>query len=87
MYNGSKLHFKEFVVFETAGFKILKYGYNYLAQDGAMIFRYDNALDPQAKNLPTYPEHKHTPKKLLSAKRPSFEEVLKEISGLIEVKE
>ncbi|HAG49852.1 MAG TPA: hypothetical protein DHU69_01395 [Deltaproteobacteria bacterium] len=86
MYNGSKLHFKEFVVFETAGFKILKYGYNYLAQDGAMIFRYDNALDPQAKNLPTYPEHKHTPKKLLSAKRPSFEEVLKEISGLIEVK-
>ncbi|MBI5327148.1 MAG: hypothetical protein HZB80_02490 [Deltaproteobacteria bacterium] len=48
--------------------------------------RYDNALDPQAKNLSTYPEHKHIPKKLLSAKRPSFKEVLKEISGLIEVK-
>ena len=86
MYNGSKLHFKEFVVFETAGFKILKYGYNYLAQDGAMIFRYDNALDPQAKNLSTYPEHKHMPQKMLPAKRPSFKEVLKEVSGLIEVK-
>ena len=84
--NGSKLHFKEFVVFETAGFKILKFGYNYLAQDGAMIFRYDNALDPQAKNLSTYPEHKHMPPKMLPAKRPSFKEVLKEVSGLIEVK-
>jgi len=82
--NGSKLHFKEFVIFETVGFKILKYGYNYLAQNGAMIFRYDNALDPQAKKLSTYPEHKHMPKKLLSANRPSFKEVLKEISGLIE---
>jgi len=49
-----------------------------------MIFRYDNALDPQAKKLSTYPEHKHMPKKLLSANRPSFKEVLKEISGLIE---
>lgn len=84
--NGSKLYFKEFVVFKTAGFKILKYGYNYLTHDGAMIFRYDNALDPQAKKMSTYPEHKHTPKELLSAARPSFEEVLKEIAFLIEVK-
>ncbi|OHE55319.1 MAG: hypothetical protein A2Z47_12115 [Thermodesulfovibrio sp. RBG_19FT_COMBO_42_12] len=81
---GSKLHFKEFIVFKLESVNILKYGYNYLANNETMIFRYDNALDPQAKKLSTYPEHKHTPKELLPAKRPILEEVLREISDKIE---
>ena len=53
-------------------------------QDGVLIFRYDNALDPKAKAIKTYPEHKHLPGNLLPAKRPSIEDVLKEISNLME---
>ncbi|HLA01046.1 MAG TPA: DUF6516 family protein [Thermodesulfovibrionales bacterium] len=82
--DGSKLHFKEFVVFKPNDFKVLKYGYNYLDKNEALIFRYDNALDPQAKKLPTYPEHKHTLNGLLPVTRPAFREVLLEISGIIE---
>jgi hypothetical protein len=82
--DSSKLHFKEFMIFRHNDIEILKYGYNYLAKNGALIFRYDNALDPKAKKLSTYPEHKHTPKKLIAAKRPSLREIFKEISDSIE---
>ncbi len=78
--DGSKLYIKEFVVFKAKSAGILKYGYSYLTKDGALVFRYDNALDPKARKLPTYPEHKHTSKKLLPAKRPPIEEMLKEVS-------
>lgn len=84
--NASKLHIKEFVVFKSEGINILKYGYSFLLKDNTLVFRYDNALDPQAKKLSTYPEHKHAPEKLLPAKRPPLEEVLREITGLIERK-
>jgi hypothetical protein len=50
-----------------------------------MIFRYDNALDPKAKGLFAYTEHKHIQNKLSPAKRPSFEMVIKEISGIIDI--
>ena len=76
---------KEFVIFEPKVVIVLKYGYNYLAKDESLIFRYDNALDSRAKGLSTYPEHKHTTKGLISAKRPAFRDVLLEISGLITV--
>lgn len=84
--NGSKLHFKEFVVFKPYDFKVLKYGYNYLDKNEALFFRYDNALDPHAKKLSTYPEHKHTLKGFLAVPRPAFREVLLEISSIIEAK-
>ena len=84
--NSTKLHFKEFVVFKSEGVNVLKYGYSFLSKDNTLIFRYDNALDPQATKLSTYPEHRHTPEKLLPAKRPSLEEVLREITGRIESK-
>ncbi len=83
--NGSKLHLKEFIVFKAEGINVLKYGYSYLTKDDALIFRYDNALDPQAKKLSTYPEHKHTPQKILPAQKPAFVKILREISGLMEV--
>lgn len=82
--NGSKLHFKEFIVYKSEDIIFLKYAYHYLMQDGVLTFRYDNALDPKAKAMKTYPEHKHLPGNLLPAKRPSIEDVLKEISNLME---
>ena len=82
--NSAKLHFKEFVVFKPEGSNIVKYGYNYSSKYKDLIFRYDNAFDPKAKKISTYPEHKHTPKELLPAKRPALKEVLREISDMIE---
>jgi hypothetical protein len=83
--NGAKLHFKESILFKNAHITFLKYAYNYASSDNTLISRYDNALDPKVRDLPTYPEHKHLPDKLLAAQRPSFEEVLREISNSIEV--
>ena len=85
--NSSKLNFKEFIAIESEGIVILKYGYNYSDKNGVLIFRYDNAFDPKAKNLSTYPEHKHVLKKILPAKKPTLEEVLKEIASTINIKE
>lgn len=81
----SKLYFKEFVIFKPETFHILKYGYNYTAKDNVMIFRYDNALDPKCRNFSTYPEHKHSSEGIFPAKRPSFEDLLNEISEMIAV--
>ena len=82
--NGSKMHFKEFIVFKPEGINVLKYGYSYLRIDDSLIFRYDNALDPKAKKLSVYPEHKHLPTELLPAQRPSLGDILREVSCLIE---
>ena len=82
--NGSKLHFKEFIVCKSEDIIFLKYAYNYLTQDSVLIFRYDNALDPKAKAMATYPAHKHLPGHLLPAERPSMKDILKEIANLME---
>ncbi len=82
--NGSTLNFKEFIIIKSESVSFLKYAYHYSAKDKSLIFRYDNALDPKARNLSTYPQHKHTSKELVSAQRPSFKEILKEISELLQ---
>lgn len=82
--NGSKLHFKEFIVCKSEDIIFLKYAYHYLTQDCALIFRYDNALDSKAKAMATYPEHKHLPGHLLPAERPSMKDILNEIANLME---
>lgn len=82
--DGSKLHFKEFIIYKSEKIIFLKYAYNYLSKDDKLIFRYDNALDPKAKTLETYPEHKHVRENnIVSARRPSINEVIREISELI----
>ncbi|MFA5354023.1 MAG: DUF6516 family protein, partial [Thermodesulfovibrionales bacterium] len=72
---GNQLHFKEFIIFRSEKVLCVKYAYNYLSQDCSLIFRYDNALDPKAKSLPTYPNHKHLPEGIVPALKPSFAEV------------
>lgn len=63
---------------------LIKYGYHYRMGD-RLIFRYDNARDPAARSLPTYPHHKHVPAGLLAAERPSFEQVLQEIVSQLKI--
>jgi hypothetical protein len=75
--DGSQLDFKEFIITQPI-LQIIKYAYNY-RKGNLFIFRYDNANDPVAKNIPTYPSHKHVPQGILEAQQPSLRQVLQEI--------
>jgi len=75
--DGSQLDFKEFLI-PRPTVRVVKYGYHYRSGN-RLIFRYDNANDPAAKNLPTFPHHKHDPSGLLAAGQPSLNQVLQEI--------
>lgn len=77
--DGSRFHFKEFLRFSGAITR-LKYAYQYLSAAGDLVFRYDNALDPAAKHLATYPDHKHTPTGLTISQAPTLSEVVREAS-------
>jgi hypothetical protein len=74
---GSQLDFKEVIITQPT-LQIIKYAYNY-RKEHLLIFRYDNANDPAARNLPTYPSHKHVPGGILEAQQPSLSQVLQEI--------
>ncbi len=51
--DGSELDLREFVFFRPQAL-VVKYAYNYrIGRDS--VFRYDNANDPSARGLPTYP--------------------------------
>jgi hypothetical protein len=56
--DGSMLDFKEFVAAARERIEKYKYAYNYRRQD-QFVFRYDNAPDPRARNLPSFPHHVH----------------------------
>ncbi len=57
--DGSVMDFKEFIEEAEAGIVTYKYGYNY-REDDNVLFRYDNAPDPRARILASFPHHKHT---------------------------
>ena len=75
--DGSQPDFKEFLIIQPT-LQVVKYAYNY-RKGNLFIFRYDNANDPAARNLPTYPSHKHVPQGILEAQQPSLRQVLQEI--------
>jgi len=75
--DGAQLDFKEFLLLRPT-LQVIKYGYHYRAGQ-RLIFRYDNANDPAARHLPTFPHHKHTPAGFLAAEQPSLRQVLQEI--------
>lgn len=75
--DGSQLDFREFIITQPT-LQIIKYAYNY-RKEHLLIFRYDNANDPAARNLPTYPSHKHVPQGILEAQQPSLSQALQEI--------
>ncbi len=77
--DGSTLDFKEFI--EKIGEEIekYKYGYNYRKYDH-VFFRYDNALDPGARYLNSFPHHKHIEdSRIVDSHAVSLEEVIAEI--------
>lgn len=82
--DGSTLDFKEFVEKGDKGIEKYKYGYNY-RKNSNLLFRYDNASDPGAKQLKSFPHHKHTTDgRIVESHEVAFEEVLKEITEYIQ---
>lgn len=79
--DGSQLQFKEFIIFKDS-IKVQKYSYHY-SRSNQLVFRYDNALDPAARHLSTYPHHKHIADCILASEHPSLSDILHEISFLI----
>jgi hypothetical protein len=56
--DGTTLDFKEFIEGSEDTIEKYKYAYNY-RKGSDSIFRYDNAPDPSAKGIKTFPHHKH----------------------------
>ena len=82
--DGSTLDFKEFVEKGDNGIEKYKYGYNYRKNSG-LLLRYDNAPDPGARQLVSFPHHKHTADgTVIESYEANFEEVLKEIMDYIQ---
>ncbi len=71
---------KEFVNVER---EIARYKYEYhFIRGKEIIFRYDNADDPKARGLITYPHHKHHGSMMLKLHGPTLKEVLLEIADI-----
>ena len=75
--DGSELHVREFVDV-SAGVDRYKYSYHY-SRGAQLIFRYDNSADITARDLATYPHHKHVGNIIQASTAPSLQEVLDEI--------
>jgi hypothetical protein len=75
--DGSQLDLREFLILEPE-VQTLKYAYNYRKAE-RLIFRYDNANDPAAGKLSSFPCHKHSSERIIETEKPSLEEVLQEI--------
>lgn len=75
--DGSELHVREFEDV-SAGVDRYKYSYHY-SRGEQLIFRYDNSADIPARNLATYPHHKHVGTSIQTSTAPTLQEVLAEI--------
>ena len=76
--HGGILDFKEFLEFRANEAEKYMYAYNYRVEE-QVIFRYDNAPDPRAEHLPTFPAHKHEGNEVVSSECPDLADVLQEI--------
>ena len=81
--DGSVMDFKEFIENTETGLEKYKYGYNYRIES-EVIFRYDNAPDPRARGLKTFPHHKHTKDgKIIESGHKTLSDVLEEIEEIV----
>jgi len=80
--NGSILDFKEFIEETDKGIEKYKYAYNY-RKGSFTLFRYYNAPDPRAKNIKTFPCHKHLEDgNITESKHPELTDIINEIENI-----
>lgn len=80
--DGAVLHFKEYLQLHPTRIR-LKYAYHFVTATGNLIFLYDNARDPAARDLPTYPPHRHSHAGLETSLGPTLREALHEAAALM----
>ena len=81
--DGSVLDFKEFIEGNTRRTVKYKYGYNY-RRNTKILFRYDNANDPKARLLKSFPHHKHLENgDIIESSPVALKDVLREIEILL----
>jgi len=80
--DGSVLDFKEFIESSENKIEKFKYGYNF-RKGPVVFFRYDNAPDPNAKSVKTFPHHKHLHDgKIAESRLIELKEILEEIERI-----
>lgn len=79
--NSSILEFSVFLVETQESVLAEKYRFQYMAEHGALIFRYDNA--PHYPLLKNFPHHKHTPLVVEHTSEPSLQGIFNEISCIM----
>lgn len=80
--NGASLDFKEFLENAEDSVEKYKYAYNY-RKGSESVFRYDNAPDPNAKHVKTFPDHKHAKDgSIVESRKIELSDVLGEIECL-----
>jgi len=80
--NGTTLDFKEFIEGSEDSIEKYKYAYNY-RKESDNIFRYDNAPDPSAKGIKTFPHHKHLKNgTIVESQQVKLSDIISEIEGL-----
>ncbi len=80
--DGTTLDFKEFIEGSEDSIEKYKYAYNYRKESDS-IFRYDNAPDPSAKRIKTYPHHKHLKNgTIVESQQVKLSDIISEIEGL-----
>lgn len=75
-YNGDILEFTESITPDR-----FRYRYHYMAAGRGLIFRYDNV--PHHSEIPTFPDHKHFPDKIVESSPVNLKEVVEEIIELL----
>ena len=79
------LRFREELVEESVRLRKMEYVYHYQAQDGSLIFRYDNV--PHYPDLPSHPHHKHVrageTERVEATQPPQLTDVLREIDAML----
>lgn len=75
--DGSELHVREFIDVSAESDRY-KYAYHYMRGE-SVVFRYDNSADTTARELATYPHHKHVGDGVHESAAPTLREVLEEI--------
>ncbi len=85
--DGTTLDFKEFIDSTRYGIEKYKYAYNY-RMSSDIIFGYNNAPDPMAKRIKTFPHHKHIKSgEIIESKQMDLRKVLEEIETIYNIKE
>ncbi|HQG66880.1 MAG TPA: DUF6516 family protein [Smithella sp.] len=81
--DSSLLDFKEFVAEVGDSIEKYKYAYNYRNQT-SLVFRHDNASDPRARKLSTFPHHVHLPSDAIAESSSlNINDILSEIEEII----